>query len=383
MPIFYHGTTARRARLIQANGFKPRPPSKRVWFARHRSVAERRAHHKASASASDRPLVLTCEIDIDALIRYAGGGRVFHSRGVLAVRGPIPASVLRDDPRDGRRFPTPLDLTERSEPEALARWINRLLGLKPHKGVSRKHPGLLRLSRWMKNRAAQNSDGEISGAEVAEVAAYWLPDFFEGVSVETSLMRILRYRGSAAGDLSTLVPHVGDADAEIDVDIDAGSEIEIEALACLAADKPRRRVRGLRLLASIEAPADLVEWCILLVDDDDIDVSVAALEMLASKCEDVNPFLVEDLAADEDRRLRAAALEVLAVHDEAGVHRWLWAGLTDPEVHVRMRLARHLDRLDPGQYPDVFHTALTDPNPEIVRIARRRSEGRGVGVPSW
>ncbi len=61
MPIFYHGTTVRHARLIQANGFKPRPPSKRVWFARHRSVAERRAHHKASASASDRPLVLTCE----------------------------------------------------------------------------------------------------------------------------------------------------------------------------------------------------------------------------------------------------------------------------------------------------------------------------------
>ena len=91
--------------------------------------------------------------------------------------------------------------------------------------------------------------------------------------------------------------------------------------------------------------------------------------MLASKCEDANPFLVEDLVADEDRRLRAAALEGLAVHDEAGVHRWLWAGLTDPEVHVRMRLARRLDRLDPGQYPDVFHTALTDPNPEIVRIA--------------
>ena len=380
MPIFFHGTTLRRARLIRANGFKPRPPSKRVWFARHRSVAERRAHHKASGSASERPLVLTCEIDIDAVMRYAGSGRVFHSRGILSVRGPIPASVLRDDPHHGRRFSPPLDL-ECSEPVVLARWINRLLGLKPHKGVSRKHPGLLRLSRWIQNRTAQNPNGEISKAEIAEVAARWLPDFFAGVVVDPTLMRSLRFRGSAAGDLSTLVPHHEATDVEVDAD--PGGEIETEALACLASHKPRRRVRGLRLLASIEAPADLVEWCLLLVDDDEVEVSVAALEMLASHCVDVNPFLVEDLAADQDRRLRAAALEVLSVHDEDGAHRWLWAGLTDPEVHVRMRLVRHLDRLDPGQHPDVFHTALTDPNPEIVKLARRRSEGRGVGVPSW
>ena len=106
--------------------------------------------------------------------------------------------------------------------------------------------------------------------------------------------------------MPVLVPHHEATDGGVGAD--PCGEIETEALACLASPKPRRRVRGLRLLASIEAPADLVEWCLLLVDDDEVEVSVAALEMLASHCVDVNPFLVEDLAADQDRRLRAAAL---------------------------------------------------------------------------
>ena len=97
----------------------------------------------------------------------------------------------------------------------------------------------------------------------------------------------------------------------------------------------------------------------------------------------MNPSLVEDLVADNDRRVRTAALEVLTLHDEPGARRWLWEGRTDPEPHVRMRLVRHLDRLDPAQHPEVFQTALMDHNSEIVRLARRRSEGRGIGVPAW
>ena len=105
--------------------------------------------------------------------------------------------------------------------------------------------------------------------------------------------------------------------------------------------------------------------------------------MMATGCDQVNPFLVEDLAADGDRRLRAAALEVLDIHDESGARRWVWEGLTDPEAHVRMRLVHHLHRIDPGQCSDLFNTALTDPNPEIVKLARRQSAGRGIGVPTW
>jgi hypothetical protein len=375
MAIFYHGTTRLRARQIRQNGFSPKPPSRRVWFARNRAVAERRAHHKASRSA-DRPAVLVCEIDIGALTRYAGSGRVFHTRGVLSVRGSVPATVLRSDVAEIRSA-TRLDMPD--EPAGLARWLNRLLEVKPHKGVSRKHPGVQRLAQWMRNRLAQNPHHEISGAEVAQVAARWLPDYFQGVAIDPQLMRSLHYRGSATGDLSTLQP----AAATEEQDSGDGDDIEAEALICLASDKPRRRQRGLRLLASIEAPTDLAEWCLLLVDDEAIDVSVAALETLAAQCEEVNPFLVEDLAADSDRRVRAAALEVLALHDDQGTRRWMWEGLTDPETHVRMRLVRHLDRLDPTQHPDVFHTALTDPNPEIARLARRRSKGRGLSVVGW
>jgi hypothetical protein len=95
--------------------------------------------------------------------------------------------------------------------------------------------------------------------------------------------------------------------------------------------------------------------------------------MMATGCDQVNPFLVEDLAADGDRRLRAAALEVLDIHDESGARRWVWEGLTDPEAHVRMRLVRHLHRIDPGQCSDLFNTALT------IRI-RRSSNLPGARV---
>ena len=110
----------------------------------------------------------------------------------------------------------------------------------------------------MRKRTSQNPNYEISRAEIAQVAARWLPDFFQGVAVDPVRLRSLHYRGSAAGVLSTLVPH----DEVEEDDGDDGSQIDSEALICLTSDKPRRRVRGLRLLASIEAPTDLAEWCL-------------------------------------------------------------------------------------------------------------------------
>ena len=111
-------------------------------------------------------------------------------------------------------------------------------------------------------------------------------------------------------------------------------------------------------------------------------MAVAALQTLAG-CEDANPFLIEDLASTSERRLRAAALEVLAAHDADDPGQWVWAGVTDPEPHVRMALVRHLDRLDPGVHEEIFQAALADPNPEIVRMARRQVEGRGVPKLAW
>jgi hypothetical protein len=146
MSIFYHGTTRRRARQIRRDGFSPRPPSRRVWFTRHQYMALRRARHKASRAPGDQPAVLICEIDVGALTRYVGSGRVFHTRGVLSVRGFVPPSVLRGDVADRR--PDRLDMPD--EPSVLARWINQLLERK---------------------RTSQNPNYEISRAEIAQVDA--------------------------------------------------------------------------------------------------------------------------------------------------------------------------------------------------------------------
>ncbi len=113
--------------------------------------------------------MLRCGIDIGALARNAESGHIFHSRGVLSVRGPVPASVLREETGDPRRHAVEFP----HEPVGLARWINRLLELQPHKSVSRRHPGVQRLAQWIQRRIAQDPDGHISGSEVAQVASRW------------------------------------------------------------------------------------------------------------------------------------------------------------------------------------------------------------------
>ena len=88
--IVYHGTTRRVARRIARDGFQPKAPSRRVWFARNRFVAKRRSHHKASSI--DRPVVLTCEIDVAQLDSYELAwmrchkiGYIFQSYNILPV----------------------------------------------------------------------------------------------------------------------------------------------------------------------------------------------------------------------------------------------------------------------------------------------------------
>jgi len=400
----YHGTTRRSARRIRVEGFQPKKPSRRVWFAQSRHYAQQRARHKARRSG-DRPVVLTCNVDLEALSARFGRGHVFHRGTVIAIRGSVPASVLRPGSREPDGLSLFLDIPD--EPTGLARWVNDLLGLKPHKGVSRRHPGIQRLALWVNNRLAQNQDAQVNEQELLAVACQWLPEYFEGVQVDFQHLRALRVRGSAgevarAGKTApdaALEPGVGgggarqNGDRGVDEDgrqagdrgVDEAGQIddprESEALECLLSPKPQRRTRGLDLLARMEVP-DLFEWSMMFVDDEDESVAVAALQALAG-CGDINPFLVQDLAAASERRLRAAALQVLALHDDADPGRWVWAGVTDPEPHVRMTLVRHLDRLDPVTHGQVFQAALNDPNPEIARQARRHAEGRGIAKLAW
>jgi len=378
--IVYHGTTRRSARIIRNEGFHPRGASRRVWFAQSRHYARQRARHKARRSG-DRPTVLTCSLDLESLAARLGGGRVFHRGNIVSIRGSVPASVLR--PAAGETGPMSMFLDIPDDPYGLARWVNDLLRLKPHKGVSRRHPGIHRLVLWIRNRVDQNPDARVKEQELLAVAAQWLPEYFEGVHVDFEHLRAVRVRGRRAEE-DVVDAQGGAAEPGGDLAEVADQQEdprEDEALDCLLSPKPRRRARGLSLLAEMEA-ADLFEWCMMFVDDEDETVAVEALQAL-SGCEDINPFLVEDLASASERRLRAAALEVLAAHDADDPGQWVWAGVTDPEPHVRMALVRHLDRLDPAVHEEVFQAALADPNPEIVRLARRQTDGRGLAKLAW
>jgi len=158
--IVYHGTTARSARRIHVEGFLPRRPSGRVWFAKSRAYAKRRARTRARRSR-DRPVVLTCEINVHQMRARLGPRRVFARGGSLAIVGPVPPAVLRSQ--------TVEELP--SSPALLARWVNQMLGLRPGRGVSRRHPGIERLSRWMERRLRHQPDSQVPPAGVGSALA--------------------------------------------------------------------------------------------------------------------------------------------------------------------------------------------------------------------
>src|SRR5262245_20200958 len=92
--IVYHGTTHQAALKIRSDGFLPKAPSHRVWFARSRAYSLNRARTKARRG-HDRPVVLTCEIDISKLRMRLGPKHVFYSNGIVAISGTVPASAIR------------------------------------------------------------------------------------------------------------------------------------------------------------------------------------------------------------------------------------------------------------------------------------------------
>jgi len=253
--IVYHGTTHRRAQRICVEGFRPKKPSRRVWFAAGRGYARMRAKVQARR-AHDRPVVLTCNVDIGQLAAKLGKKRVVSKSGIIAIDGHVPITVLRSAPM------TP-DVP--SSPAELAAWINQLLRLKPHKGVSKRHPGIDRLSRWVANRFAANPRCTVRHTELLDMARRWLPEYFDGVEVDPKTLHARRR-------ISTI-------EVEVAVDVDAilpdADRGEDEALDCLLSPKPERRVRGLSILEKLEEP-DLFEWCVMFLEDESPAVRVRA-----------------------------------------------------------------------------------------------------------
>ncbi len=351
--IVYHGTTRRRAGRICLEGFLPRKPSKRVWFAKGHGYALGRARTQARRS-HDRPVVLTCDIDLGRMRDRYGKKRVIYRSGILAIDAPVPVSVLRSHPGAADQPTTPREL---------AAWVNRLLRLKDYKGVSPRHPGVNRLSRWVVNRLAARTRSIIPKTQLVEMARRWLPEFFEGVVVDPKRL------------------HASHTVRTIEVGVDPGTtadearDREDQAVEYLMDANPKTRVRGLSLLAKTNDP-DLFDWCVMHLDDEAPDVRIAALHAMR-RCEDGAPEPIAPLAESDDKRVRGAAIAALARHAGKDAAGWVERGLKDPDPCVRLEAVALLPEFDPAKHPLIFDLALHDLNPSIVRRAEKLTGKKG------
>ena len=352
--VLFHGTTLSRARRIQIEGFRAKSPSRMVWFAKHKGIALNRARHKARRGR-DTPVVLTCDLNLPALRKSLGSRRVRVQGSVVVVDGPVPASVLTESS----------SVLVPSRPDHLRIWVNRLLGFAPHEGVGRTDPGLDRLSRWLDQRIASNPVGDLKREELLEVGAQCLPGFFK--------------RGRPDFERVSVPSEHEDPEPEPDEDSARSADTE-KALGLMASESPAKRVRGLGLLVKTEDP-DLLDWCLMYLGDPSADVRVAALDTMCG-CEHGDPEAIVPLAGSDDKRIRAAAVAVLARHSGKYAPLWFEYGLADPSACVRLKTASLLGRLDPAEHRKVFELALHDPNPTIVRSAKKLTAGKGYARAS-
>ncbi len=342
--IVYHGTTIQRARRICREGLRPMPPSRRVWFAEDRKYAFQRARTWARRT-SDRAIVLTADVDVGALRHELGGHRVMHRNQIIAIDGAVPASTLRWHPE--------VDLS--ATPEEVAEWVNEILGPRRLRRVTKAHPGVQRLSRWIDHQVGTRHRSELRWSEIRAMAEKWLPEHFLGVAIDLRRVRDNQLVGTVHVEVDRRRPK---SDPRIP-----------EALDLLADERAKRRARGIRLLAETQAP-DLFDWCTLLLGDDAVTVQLAALEAMRA-CEDTQADVLEPLVGSDNKRIRAAALAALAVRGgEAALH-WFQRGLKDPAPCVRLAVARQLHHLEASKHEALFELALTDPNPDVVRFARK------------
>ena len=357
--IYYHGTTQSRAEKICTEGFKPRKPSRRVWFTRGKGYALRRARTQARR-AHDQPVVLTCDLDLSRLRRESGYKRfVTGSGGIVAINGPVPVTVLRSHPAQG---------AVPCSPEELNEWVCRLLNIKIWKGPGRKHPGINRLSRWIANRLTSEPTRAIHVFELATMARQWLPEFFEGFRIDT--------------DTLVVHPHYGQIKVRMEPPAEQVDPREEQALQCLDDTRPKHRIRGLSLLAQLGDP-DLFDWCAMLLEDESESVRVSVLKTIAEDCEEAELSVVEPFVSSTDIHTRGAAIACLCSHGGDEASRWFERGLKDPSSYVRLQAAGHLNQLDATLHRHIFELALTDPNSQIVNKARRLTAHKHYAPIRW
>ena len=358
--ILYHGTTRKRAARIRAIGFLPH--RSRIWFSTDKQYANRRAKTQARR-ASDHPVTLTCDLNMGILRQYYGSRGALKQGHVVVVRGKIPPSVLVDATGDAH---LPYIFTA----DQLAKWINGVLRVKPHKGVSRRHPGILRLELWIRNRLANNPKATFTPKELLSLAWQWIPEHLSQFKIDPETLRAVRIPVEAA---KVEWPDVSVSEQPVSPD-------EERIINHLMAKKPSGRIKGLRLLAESEDP-DLFEWCVMFFDDPEVEVRVSVLETMRV-CEDPETEMIADLVDDEDKRIRAAAIAFMTKHGE-DQEAWFRMGLTDPDTHVRVVTTRYLDELDAAVHHSLFELALYDPNPKVQEAAKKMTAGKGYEAEQW
>ena len=190
------------------------------------------------------------------------------------------------------------------------------------------------------------------------------------MSVDPATLRVRRH----AAEL-TVVPDLERSEGTIDVT----DEVE----EALASANPRRRLRGLQRLSHAGDP-DLLDWCALLLGDEDHTVRRTALELIG-RSEDGDPDLLLPFAQCSHKGLRAAAVAGLARVGGAQAADWCARGLRDVDDAVRLAVARELPRYDPRYHRPLFELALYDPHPQISERARKLTARQGYHLlrPNW
>jgi hypothetical protein len=337
---FYHGTTLRSAIRIAEMGFLPRKGV--VWFTTSKNRAQRRAKQKTRKTDSP-PFVFVCEIDVQELSNRLGKNLVMRSKGFLAIRRRVPPTVILNSS------------------ELIAKWVSQILQGKSYESISPHHPGIARLSRWVENRMNAGTGSAIRPKELSQRLQQWLPDFFRGARI---IPEDLRFDYSPELVEFEIAPSLQPIDSQ-----------EENALDALVHAKPKRRIRGLELLAQLEHE-DLYEWCTLLLLDESEEVRIAALQTIVH-CDSGDPEVILPFAKSENKRIRAAAIAALAKHSVEDAPLWFERGLKDREACVRLETAVLLSTLDAIEHREIFELALYDPNPSIKHLAEKLTAGKG------
>lgn len=352
------GTFSERTQVMQEvcpcrNDVKDRDVWARVFEAAHEpgKVRVRAVHaiatllNQAKRSARWRAVLKDLERELDAVLADPDACRLLREQ-------------VQHDPKAVGDL-TPAGHTKRlrrivalSSPEELTDWLNHLIDRDRSNGIHPGHPGLVRLWRWHQHRITMDPQRKTEPQEILAKARQWISEFFDGAEIDSSRLETTTVGYDAVSDSAGCeLPDLEPMDPVLD---------------WLESSNEKRRVRGLKKLAELGVP-DLFDWCEMYLEDASVEVRIAALHAMLN-CPEIDRVSIEPLADSDDVRIRAAALAVLARHEGP---EWFELGLKDPSPCVRVETASVMDHLDRASHPMLYEIALHDPNPNVVRFAKR------------